>query len=158
MDQFYDFYRLTYLKRGREAYLSRAFFDLLQQQMPENLLLVLACRDDKPVAGALSLRDSTTLYGRYWGCYDEYDSLHFETCYYQGIEYCIREGLQRFDSGAQGEHKIQRGFEPVPTWSAHWLQEQGFNQAIRQFVDEETEAVDQQIEELTGYLPFKQTS
>ncbi len=156
MDQFYQFYRLTYLKRGQEAYLNRAFFAQLQQQMPDNLLLVLACKEGEPVAGALSLRDSRTLYGRYWGCYEEYDSLHFETCYYQGIEYCIAHQLARFDSGAQGEHKIQRGFEPVATWSAHWLEEQGFNQAIRRFAEEEAHAVSQQIEQLACYLPFRQ--
>ncbi|MCP4596805.1 GNAT family N-acetyltransferase [Neptuniibacter sp.] len=155
LDQFYDFYRMTYLKRGREAYLTKEFFFLLKELMPENLLLVLAYNGDQPVAGALSLKDSTTLYGRYWGCFDEYDSLHFETCYYQGIDYCIANKLRRFDSGAQGEHKIQRGFEPVETWSAHWVKEVGFNQAIQQFVDEESEAIDQQIEHLKQYLPFR---
>lgn len=155
IDTFYDFYRLTYLKRGREAYLSKSFFIQLKQTMPENLFLVLAYKDETPVAGALSLQDSTTLYGRYWGCFDEYDSLHFETCYYQGIEYCISLGLKRFDSGAQGEHKIQRGFTPVPTYSAHWLKEVGFNKAVQQFIDEETSAIDEQIEQLKKYLPYK---
>jgi len=158
IDCFYDFYRMTYLKRGREAYLSKAFFHQLKDTMPANLLLVMAYKDDTAVAAALSLQDSKTLYGRYWGCFDEYDRLHFETCYYQGIEYCIRLGLERFDSGAQGEHKIQRGFTPVATYSAHWVKEIGFNQAIQQFVAEEAEAVDTQIEELKTLLPFKQLS
>lgn len=156
MDQFYDFYRMTYLKRGREAYLNKDFFFELQKAMPENLLLVVALKDEQPVAAALSLKDSNTLYGRYWGCFDEHDSLHFETCYYQGIDYCIKHKLARFDSGAQGEHKIQRGFEPVPTWSSHYVKEVGFNQAIRNFVDEETTAITQQIEQFSQYLPFKQ--
>ncbi|WP_299176691.1 GNAT family N-acetyltransferase [uncultured Neptuniibacter sp.] len=155
IETFYDFYRMTYLKRGREAYLNIDFFRQLRETMPDNLLLVLAYRDDQPVAGALSLKDSKTLYGRYWGCIDEYDSLHFETCYYQGIDYCIRHQLDRFDSGAQGEHKIQRGFEPVPTWSAHWIKEAGFNNAIKQFIEEERSAIDHQIEELSSYLPFR---
>lgn len=155
LDKFYDFYRMTYLKRGREAYLSKTFFYLLRDLMPENILLAFAYNGDTPVAGAFSLKDSQTLYGRYWGCLEEYDSLHFETCYYQGIDYCIVNKLKRFDSGAQGEHKIQRGFEPVPTWSAHWVKEVGFNHAIQQFVEEESEAIDRQIEHLTTYLPFK---
>lgn len=155
LDIFYEFYRMTYLKRGREAYLEKAFFSLLLELMPENILLVLAYYDDQPVAGALSLHDNTTLYGRYWGCFDEYDSLHFETCYYQGIDFCIEKQLKRFDSGAQGEHKIQRGFEPLPTWSAHWLKEKGFNQAIQTFIEEEQEMIKKEMIRLSSYLPFR---
>ena len=119
-------------------------------------MLVIAYKEQQAVAAAsITERPARTLYGRYWGCFDEYDSLHFETCYYQGLEYCIAQQLQRFDSGAQGEHKIQRGFRPVPTYSLHWLQEKGFNQAIAQFIDEETAAVEAQIEDLESYLPFK---
>lgn len=153
---FYDFYQLTYLKRGRKGYLTPEFFTLLHETMPEQLVMVMAFVDDKPVAGALSLKSSTTLYGRYWGCLEEYDSLHFETCYYQGIEYCIREGLQRFDPGAQGEHKIQRGFEPIETWSVHWIQEEGFREPIARFLEEEEAMMRKQIAELTTWLPFKQ--
>ena len=156
IEQFYDFYRMTYLKRGRDAYLTKAFFFQLQDTMPENLLLVFAMNGEQPVAAALSLKDTTTLYGRYWGCFDEYDSLHFETCYYQGIDYCIQNHLQRFDSGAQGEHKIQRGFQPVATWSAHYVKEVGFNQAIKNFIVQETDMVDEQMIELSQYLPFKE--
>lgn len=155
LDLFYDFYRLTYLKRGREAYLNKPFFYLLREAMPDSLLLVIALREETPVAAALSLQSENTLYGRYWGCAEEYDKLHFETCYYQGIEYCIEQGLQYFNSGAQGEHKIQRGFEPIPTWSAHWLEEKGFNHAIQAFVADEYHAMEQQIEDLRSYLPFK---
>lgn len=156
MAQFYQFYQMTYFKRGQEPYLTEEFFQLLRQQMPESLLLVMAYAGETAVAGALSLKDSQTLYGRYWGCIDEYDSLHFETCYYQGLDYCIAHNLQRFDSGAQGEHKIQRGFEPVETWSLHWLEEQGLNHAIDDFIQRETQAIDERMQDLTSYLPFKQ--
>ena len=125
--------------------------------MPENLLFVFAYFDEQPVAAALSLKDSKTLYGRYWGCIDEYDSLHFETCYYQGLDYCIANELERFDSGAQGEHKIQRGFEPVETYSCHWIKEQGFNRSIEDFITQENAAIDERIVEFASYLPFKQT-
>ncbi|MBY4675305.1 GNAT family N-acetyltransferase [Marinobacterium arenosum] len=153
--QFYRFYQLTYLKRGRRGYLTAEFFQLLRERMPQQLLLVLAEYQDQPVAGALSLRSSDTLYGRYWGCLDEFDSLHFETCYYQGIEYCIEQGLKRFDPGAQGEHKIQRGFRPIETWSCHWIREPGFRAAIEQYLAEEAALVREQIEELSELLPFR---
>jgi len=156
LNHFYRFYQMTYLKRGRKGYLTPEFFQQLRDSMPEQLVLVLAYYQQRPVAGALSLRSSDTLYGRYWGCMDEFDSLHFETCYYQGIEYCIDQGLKRFDPGAQGEHKIQRGFRPIETWSCHWIQEPGFRAAIAQYLDEEEAAMREQIAELTSWLPFKQ--
>jgi len=156
LEQFYHFYQMTYLKRGRRGYLTPDFFHRVHQTMPEQLLLVLARKGDTPVAGALSLIGDDTLYGRYWGCMDEYDSLHFEACYYQGIEFCIERGLARFDPGAQGEHKIQRGFEPIPTWSAHWIAHPGFRAAISEFLDRETPAVQEQIHSLSALLPFKQ--
>lgn len=156
LNRFYHFYQLTYLKRGRRGYLTPDFFHQLLREMPEQLLLVLAWEGDTPVAGALSLIGDDTLYGRYWGCMDEYNSLHFEACYYQGIEFCIERGLARFDPGAQGEHKIQRGFEPIPTWSAHWIAHPGFRAAISEFLDRETPAVQEQIRSLSALLPFKQ--
>ena len=155
LDQFYEFYQLTYLKRGRDAYLNKDFFYLLRELIPDNLLLVVADKNAHPVAAALSLKTDSTLYGRYWGCFDEFDSLHFETCYYQGIEYCIENGIARFNSGAQGEHKIQRGFQPVPTWSAHWLKEQGLNTPIQRFITEETKQISSEINRLKTFLPFK---
>ncbi|WP_370280926.1 GNAT family N-acetyltransferase [Pontibacterium sp.] len=155
LHRFYHFYQITYLKRGRKGYLTPEFFTLLRDTMPEHLVLVPAFVDGQAVAGALSLRSSTTLYGRYWGCLEEYDSLHFETCYYQGIEYCIREGLERFDPGAQGEHKIQRGFEPIETWSVHWIEDPGFREPIARFLEEEEAMMREQIAELTTWLPFK---
>jgi len=156
LDRFYHFYQMTYLKRGRQGYLTPDFFHRLHQNMAEQLLLVLAWKDDTPVAGALSLIGDDCLYGRYWGCLEEYDSLHFEACYYQGIEFCIEQGLARFDPGAQGEHKIQRGFEPVPTWSAHWIAHPDFRRAISAFLDQETPAVQARMRALAELLPFKQ--
>lgn len=156
LNQFYNFYQMTYLKRGRQGYLTREFFSLLRTTMPQHLVLVLAEHEQRFVAGALSLRSSECLYGRYWGCLDEFDSLHFEACYYQGIDYCIREGLHRFDPGAQGEHKIQRGFEPVETWSTHWLRETGFHPALRDFLNEEQELLRQEMTRLAEGLPFRQ--
>ncbi|MDD5273380.1 MAG: GNAT family N-acetyltransferase [Methylovulum sp.] len=152
---FFQFYALTYLKKASQPYLNLSFFQQLAQTMPGQLLLVLALKDDKPVAAALSFIGKDTLYGRYWGCYEDYDSLHFETCYYQGIDYCISHQLTRFDSGAQGEHKIARGFEPVTTYSAHWIKDAQFAQAIADFLRREQKAVQVYKTEASTYLPFK---
>ncbi len=156
LEQFYHFYQSTYLKRGRRGYLSADFFHRLHQSMPEQMLLVQAEQNALPIAAALYFIGDNTLYGRYWGCSADYDSLHFEACYYQGIEYCIEHGLQRFDPGAQGEHKIQRGFEPTRTWSLHRIAEPRFEQAIEAFLEEEHDLMEQQIAELTTWLPFRQ--
>jgi len=152
---FFLFYEMTYLKRGQSAYLNSDFFKQLAQTMPEQILLVLAIKDQSYVGAALSFIGAETLYGRYWGCYDEYHSLHFETCYYQGIEYCLEQGLQRFDSGAQGEHKISRGFEPISTYSSHWIQNSQFAKLITQFLERETELTQQYKKDCRQKLPFK---
>ncbi len=152
---FHGFYQNTYEVRGQQGYLSLAFFEALGRAMPENLLLVLALHEDTPIAAALSLRDDTTLYGRYWGSRDDYQFLHFETCYYQGIDYCIAHGLQHFDSGAQGEHKIQRGFEPIITYSNHWIADPKFDAAIGDFLLREAEHIRQYQSEATDMLPFR---
>lgn len=152
---FYDFYAMTYLKKGSQPYLNLAFFQQIGRTMGDQILLVLAYKDDSPIAAALNFIGKDTLYGRYWGCYDEYKSLHFETCYYQGLDYCIEQGLKRFDSGAQGEHKISRGFEPITTYSVHWIKDKRFTKAIQQFVTEEKIAVEQYKQNTTAYLPFK---
>jgi len=154
-DKFYLFYQSTYFVRGRSPYLTAQFFTEIGNSMPENLLLVLAKQDDEYIAGALSFIGADTLYGRYWGCTEEYQFLHFETCYYQGIDYCIDKGLQRFDSGAQGEHKIQRGFEPVLTCSNHWIAHTEFDQAISRFLEDEEQYIRRYQKEATAYLPFK---
>jgi predicted N-acyltransferase len=153
---FYEFYTLTYLKRGNQAYLTPAFFQQLAAAMPEQILLVLARKDEKYVGAALSFVGDDSLYGRYWGCYEEYNALHFEACYYQGLDYCIEHGLKRFDSGAQGEHKISRGFQPITTYSAHWIKDPGFAQAIDQFLAREQKAMQAYKEDAAAYLPFKQ--
>jgi uncharacterized protein len=153
--EFFQFYAMTYLKRGSEPYLTPAFFQQVAATMGEQLLLVLAVKDGKTIAAALSFVGADTLYGRYWGCYEEYNSLHFETCYYQGLDYCIEHGLKRFDSGAQGEHKISRGFEPITTYSAHWIKDARFATAIEQFLAREQKAVQLYKKDAASYLPFK---
>lgn len=154
---FHRFYRSTFDKRGGYATLTRDFFCALSETMPEQVVLVLARHDGRYVAGALSFRSSDTLYGRHWGCEAEFNSLHFEACYYQGLEYCIRHGLQRFEPGAQGEHKVVRGFEPVPTWSAHWLAHAGFHDAVAKYLAHEEAATVEYMRALAEHLPFKKT-
>jgi predicted N-acyltransferase len=152
---FFKFYSLTYLKRNSQPYLNLAFFKQIAATMGEQLLLILALKDDHTIAAALSFMGHDTLYGRYWGCEEQYHSLHFETCYYQGLDYCIERGLTRFDSGAQGEHKIARGFEPITTYSAHWLKDQRYAKAVENFLEEERKDVQHYKQLATDYLPFK---
>ncbi|WP_394753555.1 GNAT family N-acetyltransferase [Crenothrix sp.] len=152
---FFEFYTMTYLKRGSSPYLNLAFFQQIAATMGEQLLLVLAFKDSNPIAAALSFVGEDTLYGRYWGCFEDYNSLHFEACYYQGLDYCIEHGLQRFDSGAQGEHKIARGFEPITTYSAHWIKDTRFAKAIDQFVMSEQALLQSYKTDTASYLPFK---
>ena len=158
-ERFYLFYQMTYAKRsGHGGYLNREFFLGLGAAIPEHCVLMLAYQEQRAVAGALYFKSAETLYGRYWGCERELDCLHFETCYYQGIEYCIKHGLQRFDPGAQGEHKIQRGFTPVKTWSSHWIADPGFARAIADFGERERPEIDLYIERVSTYLPFRKDS
>ncbi len=158
---FYALYCNTYLKRsGHNGYLNAEFFQQLGATMRDNLVLINAIQltaNGLPnvIAASLFLRDSNTLYGRYWGCFEEYQFLHFETCYYQGIDYAIANQLTRFDGGAQGEHKIARGFEPVITYSNHWIKEPGFRNAIDQFIAEETTSIQAYTEDVRTHLPFK---
>lgn len=157
LDAFYQFYHATYLKRGRQGYLNKSFFKQLQRTMPEKLVLVMAELAGRPIAGALFFKDSQTLYGRYWGCFEEYKNLHFEACYYQGIDYCIRHGLTRFDPGTQGEHKIARGFEPTFTHSYHWLENEPFFEAAQRFCVDEANMTQEYYADVTAALPFKRT-
>ncbi|HLQ85494.1 MAG TPA: GNAT family N-acetyltransferase [Salinisphaeraceae bacterium] len=129
----YAFYARTYAVRGQTPYLTPAFFAELHSRMPDQVLYFIAMHHAQPVGMAFMLVDDTTLYGRHWGCAEDYHSLHFETCYYAGIEYCIRHGLCCFDAGAQGEHKLHRGFEPVATWSAHVMAEPQLAAAVADF-------------------------
>lgn len=153
---FYQCYQLTYMKRRSSGYLNLAFFQQLRQTMSEQMLLVVARHNDEPLAAALYFFDQTTLYGRYWGCMEELDGLHFEACYYQGIEFCIERGLQRFDPGTQGEHKISRGFEPVITHSLHWLAQPEFQHAVHDFVQREQQQVLQYQQQAAERLPFRE--
>ena len=153
--RFYHFYQMTYAKRsGHGGYLNLDFFQRVAETMPEHIVLVMAKHEGEYIAGALNFRDSQTLYGRYWGCIKEFEFLHFEACYYQGIEYCIDKKLQRFDPGAQGEHKIQRGFHPIETWSNHWIAHEGFSEAIAGFLNEENNAMLRYKSDAAELLPF----
>ncbi|SMF24443.1 hypothetical protein SAMN02745866_01592 [Alteromonadaceae bacterium Bs31] len=158
--RFYWLYQRTYFKRsGHQGYLSKAFFMAIASTLPDNILLCTAHEnslDSEILAAALYFYDSTTLYGRYWGAMAELDGLHFEACYYQGIEYAIANGLQRFDPGAQGEHKIQRGFTPVKTCSYHRLAQPQFHQAVAQFAREERQHNNAYCLDGRTYLPFKE--
>ncbi|WAG80661.1 GNAT family N-acetyltransferase [Metapseudomonas furukawaii] len=148
-------YANTYRVRGQAPYLTRMFFSLLAGRMPEAIRVVLARQEGRPVAMAFSLLGGDTLYGRYWGCLAEFDRLHFEACFYQGIELAIASGLQRFDAGAQGEHKLIRGFEPVITRSWHWLAHPGLRAAVEDFLVQERAGVRAYAEEARDLLPFR---
>jgi predicted N-acyltransferase len=143
------------LRRGREPYLNREFFAAIAATMPGSLLVILARHRGTPIAAAICFRSATTLYGRYWGSLADFHSLHFETCYYQGIDYCIRERLERFEPGTQGEHKIARGFTPQPTWSCHWLRDTDFHAAVGAFLVRETRHVDAYMDELDDHVPYR---
>lgn len=155
---FYVFYQATYLKHGQHPYLNQRFFKQLRATMPEHLHLIMAVKDGEMIAGALFLSSDATLYGRYWGCLEEYSHLHFETCYYQGIELAIELNLQTFDAGAQGEHKLVRGFEPVLTHSWHGIDHPGFYDAIEAFTFEEAEHVRRYYGDAMTVLPFRQNN
>ncbi len=155
-DFVYLCYANTYRVRGQSPYLSRAFFSLLAERMPEMIRVVLARQGGRPVAMAFSLIGGDSLYGRYWGCLAEFDRLHFETCFYQGMDYAIASGLQRFDAGAQGEHKLIRGFEPVITRSWHYLCHPGLRAAVADFLQDERQGVQGYAEGARGLLPYRQ--
>lgn len=154
-DMFYQFYQSTYMMRGMQGYLSQEFFVEIGRTMPEQLFMVAALEEGRMIAAALFFQNSEKLFGRYWGSFRDYQFLHFETCYYQGQEYCIEHKLKSFDSGAQGEHKIQRGFEPITTYSNHWIANEGFAQAINNFLDEERVHIERYQEEASSLLPFR---
>jgi hypothetical protein len=154
---FYRFYQMTNLKyNGHGGYLTGDFFVRMHQIMRDSLMLVMAYdKNDEAIAGALNFFSSDTLFGRYWGTVGDVECLHFEACYYQGIEFCIERGLKYFDPGAQGEHKIPRGFRPTLTYSQHWIAHPGFREAIRHFLAEESDAVKQYQQDACTALPFK---
>ncbi|MDE2091615.1 MAG: N-acetyltransferase, partial [Gammaproteobacteria bacterium] len=155
LEVLHRFYVATYAKRARPAYLNPAFFAKVAACMPDALLVIIAFMADEPVACAIFFRNADTLFGRHWGCEREFHSLHFETCYYQGIEYCIRAGLQHFNPGTQGEHKLARGFEPTATCSLHWVAEPSFRKPIADFLQQETRMVDAYLRDAAQHLPFR---
>ncbi len=155
-DFVYACYANTYHVRGQRPYLTRAFFSLLAERMPQAIRVVLARQAGRPVAMAFSLLDGDSLYGRYWGCLAEFDRLHFETCFYQGIEQAIAAGLKRFDAGAQGEHKLVRGFDPVITRSWHYLAHPGLRAAVAEFLQQERAGVLAYAEDARAALPYRQ--
>ena len=155
-DRFHEFYHATVRAHGAIPYLTPAFFRMIGETMPQSALLALARRGSTTIGGALFFRGRDTLYGRYWGGTEHVPSLHFEVCYYVAIEYCIAHGLKRFEAGAQGEHKLARGFVPTPTYSAHWLAHPQFARAVADFLAREHGSLEYAMHELNERAPFKQ--
>jgi predicted N-acyltransferase len=151
----HGFYLQTFAEYGNHPALTPAFFRHVAQTMPQSLVLFLAEREGRPIAGALCLRGGDTLYGRYWGAVEHHPGLHFETCYYQGIDYCLREGLTRFEPGAQGEHKLARGFMPTLVRSHHWIANPEFREALRAWCAQESASVRHYADRLQAHSPFK---
>ncbi|KKC26482.1 GNAT family N-acetyltransferase [Sphingomonas sp. SRS2] len=154
-DAFWHFYQDTSSRKWGRPYLTRAFFTELGARMADRVLLIMALRDGTPIAGALNLIGTDALYGRNWGAIEEVPFLHFELCYYQAIEAAISRGLQRVEAGAQGEHKLARGYEPVATWSAHFIPNAGFRRAVADYLDRERAAIAENIEDLAEFTPFR---
>ncbi|TWC64100.1 GNAT family N-acetyltransferase [Herbaspirillum sp. SJZ099] len=152
---FHRCYRHTYAAHYSTPYLNLDFFLRIGQAMPDNLLLTVSQRDGKPIASSLTVYDRSTLYGRYWGALEHVPCLHFETAYYQPLEFCIAEKIAWFEGGAQGEHKMARGFLPQKTWSAHWLAHPGFYDAVEHFLQRESGGIDDYMSELNERNPFR---
>lgn len=155
--EFYACYCNTYHERGMSPYLTLEFFQRIGRDLGQQIMMVRALRDERLIAAAICFFDDTTLYGRHWGALQEVDCLHFEACFYQGIEFCIEKGLLRFDPGTQGEHKLLRGFEPVATQSWHWIAHSAFRDAIADFLQAEVGEIERYREHAAEYLPFKTT-
>lgn len=154
-DAFWQFYQDTGGRKWGRPYLKRSFFDLAHETMRDDILLVLAEREGRPVAGALNFIGRDTLYGRYWGCIEDHPCLHFECCYYQAIEHAIAHGLARVEAGAQGPHKLARGYEPVTTRSLHWIADPGFRRAVADYLEQERAAVAAEAGALRRMVPFR---
>ncbi len=155
LDRVYAFHRDTFLRHGHEPYLTRAFFGEIARALGDRLMVKLALRSGRPVAAAIFFFGPAALYGRYWGAEADYHSLHFEACYHQGIEFCIERGIQRFEPGTQGEHKVSRGFEPTITRSAHWITDPRFREAVREYLEREGEAIDAYAAEVQSHVPYR---
>jgi len=156
-DSFYHFYLDTIDKKWGHNYLNREFFSLLGERLGDTIVLVMARNAGQPVAGALNFRGSDTLYGRNWGCNSDYKFLHFEVCYYQAIEYAIQHKLKWVEAGAQGAHKVQRGYLPRATYSAHWIANPNFKVAIKKFLDDERINVEEEMQYFNNHTPYRQT-
>ncbi|MFT9314513.1 MAG: GNAT family N-acetyltransferase [Acetobacter orientalis] len=155
-DAFYQFYQNTIDRKWGSAYLTRSFFSLLSEKLGERVVLMVARHGHQPVAAALNLVGTDTLYGRNWGCVGTWPFLHFELCYYRAIEFAIANGLKRVEAGAQGEHKIQRGYTPSLTHSAHWIENPSFRASVAAFLEQERSAIQQEAQALTALSPYKQ--
>ncbi|MFT9383605.1 MAG: GNAT family N-acetyltransferase [Acetobacter orientalis] len=155
-DAFYQFYQNTIDRKWGSAYLTRSFFSLLSEKLGERVVLMVARHGHQPVAAALNLVGTDTLYGRNWGCVGTWPFLHFELCYYRAIEFAIANGLKRVEAGAQGEHKIQRGYTPSLTHSAHWIENPSFRASVAAFLEQERTAIQQEAQTLTALSPYKQ--
>ncbi len=153
---FVDCYNRTYRAHHSTPYLTLDFFLRIAQAMPQNLLLVIASREGRPIAAAFNVIGDDAMYGRYWGTTEFHSGLHFEACYYQAIEFCIEERLARFEGGAQGEHKLARGLLPQRTVSAHWLAHPEFAEAVTRFLRKEANGIEDYVDELSEHSPFKQ--
>ena len=158
MQAFYHFYLNTVDRKWAHAYLNFEFFQLLRERMADNVVLVMASHDGDYVAGALNLRGLDTLWGRNWGCSERFKMLYFEACFYRGIEFAIDNGLAKVEAGAQGLHKISRGYLPSATYSAHWIRDEGFRRAVADFVDRERRGVEHEMDSLSELSPFKRSN
>ena len=151
----YRLISVTFMRRGSLPYFNLDFFAQISRTLPQNILVILAEKDGQAIAASLFFESDDVLYGRYWGSNGHYDALHFEACYYQGIEYCIDTGKQVFEPGTQGEHKISRGFVPTPTWSAHWLKQPEFYSAIGNYLNEERRHIERYMEAVDARSPYR---
>lgn len=158
LNAFYDFYMDTGAKKWGSPYLTREFYTLIKQRMADRVLLIMAKRDGKYIAGAINFIGSECLYGRHWGCIEDHRFLHFEICYYQAIEYAIENGIKRVEAGAQGEHKLARGYTPTITYSAHYIAHSGLSDAIGNYLAQEREHVSMENEYLLSHAPFKKVN
>jgi predicted N-acyltransferase len=154
-DAFYEFYLATSDRKWGSAYLNRRFFALIGERMPEKVVLIMARHGANYVAGAFNLLGKNAIYGRNWGSYGDYKFLHFECCYYQAIEFAIIHRLKRVEAGAQGPHKIQRGYLPTPTYSAHWIPDPAFRRAVAQFLNRERQMIEHKMQGLAEFSPFR---
>ena len=157
-DAFFAFYMDTGNRKWGRPYLNRKFFSLLGQAMPAHCLLIMVKREGRYIAGALNMVGGDCLYGRYWGAVEQHPCLHFEVCYYQAIDYAIEKGLARVEAGAQGEHKLARGYMPTPTYSVYWIRDAGFRKAVARYLEDERRHMEAHRAELAGYGPYKKLS